>query len=116
MIGLSGNKRIKSISWLPSISWFAAPKNALAAIFTWGVAREKTSCSYLDFCSYGSHFQSWLLSPIFSTLRERMSSIYALLQSSIRHHPWLMPYFGAICLGTQRIIIRAFTYRVPAVS
>lgn len=51
-----GYKRIKSISWLPStIFWCAAPKNALAAIFTWVVARGKTSCSYL---------QLWLPYPI----------------------------------------------------
>ena len=113
----SGHKGIKSISWLPCMSsWCVAPKNALAAIFTWGVARGKTSCSYLDFCNHNSHIQVWLLSPIFSTLKERMWSIYALLQSSIRHHPWLTPYFGAICLGTQRIIRRAPTYWVPAVN
>lgn len=117
MTSSSGHKRIMSISWLPSIiSWCAAPKNALAAIFTWGVARRKTSCSYLDFCSYDSHIQFWLFPPVFSLLGERVSAIYALLHSSIRHYPRLMPYLGTICLGTQGIIIRAPTHWVPAVS
>lgn len=117
MTSSSRHRRIMSISWLPStISWCAAPKNALAAIFTWGVARRKTSCSYLDFCSYDSHIQFRLFPPIFSILGERMSSIFVLFHSSIRHYPRLTSYFDTICLGTQRIIIRAPAHWVPAVS
>lgn len=111
----SGYEIIKNIIGSLHDILCAAPKKVVAAIFTWGAVRGKTSCTYLDIYSYGSLIQSWLLSPIFSTLRERMSSIYALLQSSTRHHLWLMPYFGAIWLGTERVV-RAFTYWVPAVS
>lgn len=60
---------------------------------------EKPAVHILEIYSYGSLIQSWLLSPIFSTLRERMSSIGALLQSSIRHHLLAHALFWCHLLG-----------------
>lgn len=117
MTSSSGRKRTMSISWLLSIiSWCAAPKNALAAIFTWGLARRKTTCSYLDCRSHDSHTQFWFFPHILSILGYRVSSICVLLHSSTRYDPRLMPCFGTICSGTERIIIRAPTHGGPAGS
>lgn len=97
----SGYQVIKGISWLPSTgSWNSAPKNALAAIFTWWGARGRTSCSHLDFCSYDSRIQFWLLSCISCTLREKDVEYVCPAPAFHQTPPLAHTLLGAICLET----------------
>lgn len=64
--------------------------------FHQGSHQEKDQLLIFRFCSSESHIQFCFFPPIFSILKERLNSMYALVQSSIRHYTRFMPYFGTI--------------------